>query len=106
MSRREPRELNQVFCRLDHGAVGLVAGLGLHSFGEHRPQSSPCLQVDSDGVEGGRHWGVESMLESWVMFTVQNAGEFELWQLDRLQGGIQTEVEARGKGSGTCVVSL
>lgn len=38
------------------------------------------------------------------MFTIQNTVEFELWQLDRVGGGIQADVGSRGKSAGTCVV--
>lgn len=53
---------------------------------------------------GGRQQGLDSTPESWAMFTIQNAVEFELWQLDRVGGGIQAEIGSRGKSAGTCVV--
>lgn len=58
----------------------------------------------ADGCAGGgRQQGSDSMLESWAMFTVQYAVEFELWQLDRGGEGIQAE-GSRGKSTGTCIV--
>lgn len=59
----------------------------------------------ADGYAGGgRQQGSVSMLESWAMFTVQNAVEFELWQLDGGGEGIQAEEGSRGKSTGTCIV--